>query len=160
ARLGAFGRNARDDVARLHVAAGVDRQNRVDRQQIARLAAPRQLEDLAVLALDDDGRPQILLAAGRTRAPVDDDALGDAGRLVKRFRHRLAFGQVLERGRAFALGEDRAGVGLPLRDALAALDVIALLDLHAGAVLDAVDGALGAVLIHDNHRHVARHADE
>ena len=72
--------------------------------------------------------------------------------LVERLRHRLAFDQVLEADRAVDLGEDRTGVGIPLGDALAALDLVAVVDLQARAVLDAVRGALGAVRIDDRDR--------
>ena len=47
-------------------------------------ATTGELEDL-VARLDDDGRTQVLLVARRARAPVNDDALCDAGRLVKLF---------------------------------------------------------------------------
>ena len=63
ARLGALGRDTRDDVARLDVGAGIDREDRVHRQHVAGIAAARELEDLAVLALDDDRRTQIRAAA-------------------------------------------------------------------------------------------------
>ena len=65
------------------------------------------------------------LEARRTRvqAPVHDHALGDAGRLVHRLRHGLAFDEILEADDALDLGEDRTGVGIPFRDALAALDL-------------------------------------
>ena len=39
--------------------ARIDREDRVDRQQVARLAAARELEHLAVLALDHDRRTQV-----------------------------------------------------------------------------------------------------
>ena len=142
------------------MAVGIDRKDGVDRQQIAGLAAAPELENLAVLALDHDGGTQILLAAGCAGAPVDDHALGYAGRLVERLRHRLAFDQVLEPDRTLDLSEDRPHVGIPLGDALAALDVIALVDPQAGAILDAVNRTLGAVLIDHHDGHVARHADE
>src|SRR5262249_54567094 len=153
-------RHAGNDVAGLHVTAGIDRKDGVDRQQIARLAAPGELENLTVLAFDDHGGTQVLLAAGCTGAPVDDHALGNAGRLVQRFRHRLAFDQVLEPDRALDLGQDWPLVGLPLRNALTAPDVVALVPLQAGAILDAVNRALGAVLIEHHDRHVAGHAHE
>ncbi len=146
-----------DDVARADVGTRIDRDDRIDREQVTRLAAARELEDLAVLALDHDRGPQILLSARRAGAPVDHDALGDAGRLVERLGHRLALDQVLERDRARDLGEDRPGVGIPLGDALAALDLVALVDLHARTVLDAVHGTLGAILIDDRDRDIARH---
>ena len=139
--------------------ARIDRDDRIDGQQIARLAAAAELEHLAGLVLDDDRRPQVLLATGRTRAPVDDHTLGDTGRFVERFRHRLALDQVLKGDAAFDLGEDRPRVGIPLGDALAALDLVAFIDQHAGAVLDTVHSALGAVRIEHRHHHVADHGD-
>ena len=139
----------------LMVSAKIDRQDGVDRQHVAGVAATRQLEDLAVLALDDDRRPQVGGAA--RRAPIDHDALGDAGRLVERFRQRLAFDEILERDYAFDLGQDRPCIGIPLSDPLAALDRVAIVDLQARAVLDAMDRTLGAVLVDDRNRHVARH---
>src|SRR5262249_2865449 len=61
ARLGAFGRDAGDDVAGFAPGARIDRDHRLDRELVARLAAAPELEDLAVLAaLDDDRRAQIL----------------------------------------------------------------------------------------------------
>ena len=47
--------------------------------------------------------------------------------------------------------------GIPFGDALAALDVVAVVDLQARAVLDAMHRALGAVAIDDHHGDVARH---
>ena len=159
ARLGAFGRNARDDVARLHMRARIDRDDRVDRELVARLAAAAELQELAVLALDHHGRAQVLLVARGAGAPVDDHALGDAGRLVERLRHRQAVHHVLEGDGAFDFGEDRPRVGIPLGDALAALDLVAVLDAQPRAVGDAVMRALGAVGVEHRHHHVAHHCD-
>ena len=94
------------------------------------------------------------------RAPVDDDALGDAGRLVHRLGHRGAVDEILVADRAVDLGEDRTGVGIPLGDALAALDLVALVDLEPGAVLQAVHRALGPVGPDDDDRDVAAHDDQ
>ena len=63
AGLGALGRDTRDDVARLHVRSRIDRDDGVDGEQVARLAAAGELEDLAVLVLDHDRRTQVLPAA-------------------------------------------------------------------------------------------------
>jgi len=41
------------------------------------------------------------------RAPVDDDALGDAGGLVERFRDRLTLDQILKADGTLDFGEDR-----------------------------------------------------
>src|SRR6266851_7502308 len=158
ARLGAFCRDTRQDVAGLDLAADVHRQDRVDRQHVAGIAATRELEDLAVLALDHDRRTQIRPAP--RRAPIDDDALGDTGGFVERLRDRLPFDQVLERDGALDLRQHRTGIGVPLGDALAALDHIALVDVHARAVLDAMGRTLGAVGIDDRNHHVADHRDQ
>ena len=48
AGLGAFGRDTRDDVARLHLGAGIDRENGVDRKRVTGFAAARELQDLAL----------------------------------------------------------------------------------------------------------------
>src|SRR5262245_28568581 len=152
--LGALGRNTGDHVARLHLRSRIDRDDGVDGELVARLAAAGELHDLAGLVLDHDRRPQIDAAGG---APIGHHALGDAGRLVERLRHRLALDQVLEGDGALDLGEDRTGVGIPLRDALAALDLVALVDQDAGTVLDTVHRALGPVGIDHRHDHVADH---
>src|SRR3974377_416134 len=91
-----------------------------------------ELEDL-VARPDDDCRTQLLLIARGAGAPVNHHTLGDAGRFVERFRHRHAVDQVFEADLAFNLGEDRARVGIPLRDALTALDLLAALNAPAGA---------------------------
>ena len=158
AGLGALGGDTRQDVAGLDLGADVDRQDRVDRKHVAGLAATRELEDLAVLALDDDRRTQIRPAP--RRAPVDDDALGDTGGFVERFRDRLPLDQILEPDRAFDFGQNRPGVRIPLGDALAALDHVAFVDMHARAVLNAVGRTLGAVGVGDRNHHVADHRDQ
>ena len=48
-------------------------------------------------------------------------------------------------------------IRIPFGDALAALDLVALVDLEARAVLHAMHRALGAVAIVDDDRDVARH---
>src|SRR4029077_18844921 len=59
AGLGALRRNARDDIARLHLAPGLDRQDGVDREHVARFAATAELENIASRAFDHDRRTQI-----------------------------------------------------------------------------------------------------
>ena len=63
AGLGAFGRNARDDVARLHVRARIDGDDGVDRKLVTRFATTCDLGHLAALVLDHHRRPQIGLVA-------------------------------------------------------------------------------------------------
>src|SRR5947209_6467339 len=151
AGLGTLSRNARDDVACLHVCAGIDRDDGVDGELIARFAAAGQLHDLVVFVPDHDGRSQVHTAGG---APVGHDALGDAGRLVERLRHRLAFNQILEPDRTLNLGKDRPRIRIPFRDALAALDLFAVFDQQARTILDAVHRAFGAIRIEYGHDHV------
>src|SRR5262249_34711296 len=159
AGLGAFGRDTRDDVARLHLRVGIDRDDGVDRQHVSRVAAAGELEDLAILALDHQRRTQILLAAGGARAPIDHHALGNAGRLVERLSHLLTFDQILEADRALHFGHDRPRIRIPLGDALAALDVVAVIDLESRAVRNAVHGSFGTVRIDHGHDQVAAHRD-
>src|SRR5262245_30700511 len=158
AGLRALGRDARDDVARLDLRTGLNREHGVNGEHVARLAAAAELEHLAVIALDHDRRSQV--GGTARRAPVGHHALGDTGGFIERFRHRLAFDQVLEPDRALDLGHDRPGIGIPLRDTLAAFDLIAVLDLDPRTVLDAVQRPLGAVLIDHDDDHVARHGDQ
>ena len=139
----------------LTLAPGSQRDDRFDRQEIARVAAARQFGDLAVLALDHQRRTQARRA--RRHPPVDDQTLGDAGRLVDLLGHRGALDEILEADGAGHFGHDRTGVRVPFGDALAALDVIAVIDLQPRAVLHAMNRALGAVAIDDDDRHVARH---
>src|SRR5690606_28258242 len=54
----------------------------------------------------------------------------------------------------------RTGIGIPLGDALAALHLVAVVDIDAAAVGDAVRGALLAGLVEDEDRHVAAHHHE
>src|SRR5438552_8970117 len=157
AGLGAFGGNTRQDITGLDLRADIDRQNAVDRQHVAGIAATCELQHLAILALDDDRGPQIRPAP--RRAPIDDDALGDTGGFVQRFRDRLTLDQVLEPDRALDFGENRTAVRIPFRDSLAALDHIAFVDVHARAVLNAVGCTLGAVGVSDGNDHVADHRD-
>ena len=85
ARLGAFQRNARQHVAGLHLRARLDRQDRVDREQVAGVAAARQLHDLAVLVLDRPraglrSEPRGLARQSMTTRlvmPVDSSAVSD-----------------------------------------------------------------------------------
>ena len=157
ARLGAFERDTREHVAGLHRRARIDRQDGVDGEQVARFAAALGLHDLALLVLDHHRRPQ--LRAARIGAPVDDDALGDAGRLVGGLDHRRAFHHVLVVDGAGRLGQDRPHVGIPLRQPLAARDGVAFLDEQPRAVGNAVRRALLAALVDDDELHVAAHHD-
>ena len=129
-----------------------------DRQLVAGLAAPGELHRLALGVVDRDVRTQV--AGARVGAPVRHHALGDAGRLVGRLRHRGALDEVLVGDRAFRLGHDRTGIGVPLGDALAALHLVALVHLEPRAVLHAVHGTLRPVGTDDHNGHVAGHRDQ
>jgi len=78
--------------------------------------------------------PRLLLLVGR----LDDDEGRHAGVLVHLLVHGLPVEDVLEGGEAVVLGHDRGRVGVPLHEQLALLDVLAVLDLEAGAVDDGV----------------------
>src|SRR6476619_2466472 len=156
AGLGALGRDTRDNVTRLHVRPWIDRDDGIHGELVARLSAAGELQDLAGLVLDHDRGPQVHPARG---TPVGDHALGNAGRFVERLRHRLAFHQIFEPDRAIDFGEDRPGIGIPFRDALPALDLVALVDQDPCTILDAVHGALRPVRIEHGDDHVANHGD-
>ncbi len=70
---------------------------------------------------------------------------------------RHALDQVLEGDRALDLGEDRAGVRIPLGETLAALHLVAVVDEQSRTVGDAVHDALAAVGIEDGDGEVTRH---
>ena len=63
AGLGAFGRDTRNRVAGLHLRTDVDGENCVNCQHVAGIAAARDLERFAVLAVDDDRRTKVRTAA-------------------------------------------------------------------------------------------------
>src|SRR6476620_12599610 len=92
-------------------------------------------------------------------APIDDYALGDTGRFVERFGHRLAFDQILETDSAFYFCQDRPGVGIPFGDALTALDLVALVHQQSRTVLDTMHRALGAIRVEHGNDHIANHCD-
>src|SRR5690606_20488262 len=77
ARLGALERDTRKNVAGFDLRARIDRQNRVDRQEVAGIAAARELMDLPFSVLDSDGGLEACCPL--VAAPVDDDAVGDTG---------------------------------------------------------------------------------
>ena len=153
--LGAFHRDTRQHVAGANLCTRLDRENGLDREQEAGVAALRQLADLALGVLDGDRRLEVV--AARRRAPVDDLTLGDAGRLVGRFLNGNAVDQILERHPALDFGEDRAGIGIPLGDTLAALHLVAIVHEDARTIGDAVRGTLLAGFVEDQDRHVAAH---
>src|SRR5579862_4297332 len=157
ARLGAFRRDTRQQVAGLDVRALVHRQDRVDRQRIARLAAVRQLDGLARLVDDDERGTQLGRLGARARAAVDDDAVGHARLLVRHLLHRDARDDLLELHDAVGVGEHRQAVRVPFRQPVAALDRGTLVDLQARAVDDTVGGALLALGVGDDELHVAAH---
>jgi hypothetical protein len=99
-------------------------------------------------------RTQLRAAGGG--APVDDHALGDAGRLVGFSRIETPSTRS-SKHLAVDLGDDRAGVGIPLGEALAALDLVARRPTRsARRRCTLVRGALLAVGIDDEHDlHVA-----
>src|SRR5262249_43178897 len=115
---------------------------------------------IAVRVVNHDAGAQV--AAARLALPVDDDAVGDAGRVVDYLAHRHTLDEVGVDRLAGLLGDDRQGVRIPLRELLALGHRRVAVDQQARAVGHAVLGALalGAV---DQHQlgvtaHHNRHA--
>ena len=110
--------------------------------------------DLARLVADFDRRLLLLVGA------VHDDLPRQAGDLV----HFLVEGdvghEVLVLHRARILGEDREGVGIPLDEDRALLDVRAVAHLEARAVDDRVALAIAPLRVLDDDRPGAVHDDE
>ena len=91
--LRAFARDTREHVAGMDLCAVLDRENGVDRQEVAGLQAVGQLDrSCRFVVVQRDARLQI--AAARLLLPVGDDSVGDAGGFVHHFAHRHAFDQV------------------------------------------------------------------
>src|SRR5690606_2099781 len=157
AGLGAFGRHPREDLARLDLVAVRHRQNRADRQQVAGLAAVGQAHVGAVRPDHAHGRTQVRTA--RAGAPVGDHPVGDAGGLVGLLADGQAVHQVLEAHATGDLGENRGGVRVPLGQALALLDRLAVLDPQARAVRRLVRLAVLAI-DGDGDDHVAAHGHQ
>ncbi len=135
--------------------AVLDRQDGVDRHEVARLEAVGQLHHLALLVAQGDARPQV--GAARLLLPVDHHAVGDARGLVDHLAHRHAFDQVDVVGDALLLGDDRQRVGVPLGQALALLDLVALVDQQLGAVGHPVDRPLAIAIVLEDDLQVAPH---
>ena len=128
---------------------------RADRQEVARVErAVRQLERLARLeVLDRDARAEI------RGARLDDDLAREAGDLVELLGHRDAFDDVAELHDAADLAEDRHRERVPLREELARLHLVALVDLEQRAVHEAVVLALAAGVVDEDDLAVAVHDD-
>src|SRR5271169_3165806 len=161
-RLRGFARDARQDVAGLDVRPVVDRKDRVDRHEVARLEPVGQGEHLALLVAQRDPRPQI--AAARLLLPVDDHFRRDAGRFVYRLAHRQAFDEVDVMRDTVLLGDDRDRVGVPLDQSVAPFDLGPIIDEQPGAVRNSVPGFLSPSFVQQHdfgvaahyHRHTAR----
>ncbi len=123
ARLGAFGGDTREHVAGLHVIAVADREHGAHRQQVCgrrrRWSASCTCRRPSSTA---HGRTQIRTPRGC--APVDDDAVGDAGRFVGFLADATALHQVFEAHLAAHLGDDRGGVRVPLGQSLPRLTTL------------------------------------
>src|SRR6185437_7634088 len=122
------------------------RQNSVGGDGVTRLAAAGQLHRLALLVQDDDGGTQLgrVLAAGATA--VHHHLGGHAGLFVRHFAHRDAEDQVLVLHGTFHVGQNRQGVGVPFRQAVAPLDGLAFVDPEARAVGDTIGGTFLALV--------------
>src|SRR5258706_2094859 len=158
AGLGAFRRNTRQHVARFDLGAVFHRKDRVHRQRIARFTGGKR-NRLALLVDDRDRRAQVR-AFRRAGAPIDDLLLAHARGLVRHFRQRKAFGDVVVADDAVDFGQDRQGVRIPLGDPLATLDVLTLVHEQARTIGDAMRGALRSPDVGDGDLHVAAHGPE
>ena len=147
--------NAREHVARVHLGARLDRQDRVDRKQVARLHPVGELDHLALVVAQRYPGPEI--RALGLLLPVDHFLVRQPGRLVGHVAHRDAVDQVDIVGDALALGDDGPRIRIPFRDALALLDVAALVDVQFGAVRHAIAHPLAALIVDQDELGVARH---
>ena len=128
----------------LHRRARFERDDRIDRQRIAGVAAARQFHDLAVPALDDHRRTCRLAERGdmrqsmtmRLAMPVDSSICSDIEAPSTRSSKPITPGVSVMIG---------TRIGIPFGDALAALHLVAIVDLEARAVLHAMNRPLGAV---------------
>ena len=139
------------------LSAVLDRHDRADRQVVARLAARRQRDRVAVLVLQHDRRPQVARAG--VLAPVDHLLAGLAGGLVDHLAERGAVDQVLEHDGARGLGDHRQGVRIPLGQHLPLLDLRVGLDPQPGAVGQLLAQLLAADLVVDHELGVAAEDD-
>ena len=115
-------RDTSKHVAGHHLMARLDRQDRIDRQEVASLAAARQLEHLALLVLDHHRRPEI--GAARRGTPVDDHAVG---RYRSSSSRRSLTDTPSTRSSKSTVPsiscEHRPGIGIPLGQTVAAFDL-------------------------------------
>src|SRR5690606_16971306 len=156
-RLGRLPRDTRQDVTGAYLGAVVDREDGVHRHVVASLEAIRQRDDLTVVIPQGDARTQI--AAPRLLLPVGDHAIGNTGRLVQHLAHGESVDQVDVVGDTFLLGDDRDGIGVPLRQLVAPLDLGLLLDQQTRPIGDPVTGTLAALLVLKDDLQVAAHHD-
>src|SRR5690606_7480944 len=147
-------RNTGQDVTRGNLLTRLHGDNRVHRQQVPGIATTLGLGYLAA-ASDRESRLEAFATLART--PVDDHALGEAGRLVGVLGNRGTVDEILEHHLALDFGEDRTGVGVPFGQTLAAADLVAFLDEQLGAVGHLVGGPFLAVGIEDGERDVTGH---
>ena len=157
AGLAGLARQTGQHVAGMHLEPVLDRHDRADRQVVARLAARRQRDRVAVLVLQHDRRPQIARAG--VLPPVDQLLAGLAGGLVDHLAERGAVDQVLEHDRARGLGDHRQGVRIPLGQHLTLLDLRVGLGPQPGAVGQLLAQLLAADLVVDHDLGVAAEDD-
>ena len=112
ASLGGFARDTGQHVTGVDLVPFRHRQNRVDRQQVARCLTRRIVEQ-------GDARPQIGMLLLATGTEVDNHLIGDAGCVIDGFGQRHAFDQVLILNRPRLFGDDRQGVRIPFGQTVA-----------------------------------------
>ena len=154
--LGAFHRDTRDHVARPHLGARLDRQDRLDREHGSGHRRPstacrpcpwRRGWSIAGLRSLPRGVERQSMTS-RLVMPVDLSAVSCTEMPSTRSSKATLPSISVRIGRVY---------GIPLGDALAALHLVAVVDEDARTVGDAVRGALLAGLVEDQHRHVAAH---
>src|SRR5436190_3273970 len=155
ARLRGFTRDPGEDVAGFDLRAVIDRQDRVDRQEVARLQAIGEGQHLALRVAQGDAGAQV--AAARLLLPVDDDLRGNAGRFVEHLAHRDAFGEIDIVRDAILFGDDRDRVGVPFGQTVGALDLAALIGQQPRPVGHAVPRLLAAGVVEQHQLGVAAH---
>src|SRR6185312_10033796 len=156
--LGTFGRQTSENVARANRGTVFHRKNGIDGESVTRLAARRHFDRLVGLVDDHDGRTQLVAARTRTAA-VHDNLVRDARLFVGHFLERDARHEFFVANRAFDFGEDRNGVRIPFRQAIAAFHRGAIVHLDACAIGDAVACAFRTLRIYNRDLHVATHGD-
>src|SRR5690606_9131683 len=132
-----------------YLLARLNGNNRIDGEQVAGFAAAVHLgHDTAA----GNGECWLETFTTLVAAPVDNDALGEAGSLVGVFRNGCTIDQVLEQNLALDFRKDRTGVRIPFSQTLATANTVAFLDQQLGTIGHLMGGAFLAVGIENGER--------